>query len=75
MQDAVMPSLALALAHAGELEALQALMELVSPAVPAPPQRGLGVLTHRGWMPFLSSIALHGVCPASMHPDPLPTLS
>nr|5DNE_A Chain A, L-asparaginase [Cavia porcellus]5DNE_B Chain B, L-asparaginase [Cavia porcellus]5DNE_C Chain C, L-asparaginase [Cavia porcellus]5DNE_D Chain D, L-asparaginase [Cavia porcellus] len=30
VQDAVMPSLALALAHAGELEALQALMELGS---------------------------------------------
>lgn len=38
VQDIVTPSLALAAAHAGDLEALRVLMELVSPAAPAPSQ-------------------------------------
>lgn len=34
MQDVLMPSLALAAAHAGDLDTLQAFVELVSPPTP-----------------------------------------
>lgn len=48
MRDALAPSLACAAAHAGDLEALQVLAELVSPCLPLGTHPWVGALASSG---------------------------